>query len=205
MFLFLLRGKPPNTPLTLHRCALQRLIFTFRCAQSKNYAASLDFFIIFYILLYILYYYIYNTKLLGVYYVISINIFICATIIFILLSLLLFYVLCGTLSINYKAKGYIKLKTFKAFYEINPDRWTLYDDCINFHIDGWYEDTYCFHFIDYYRYQLWHYKIKKYDSQLETNKAYAKMIKIIKQDIADFEERNAAETKQKLNEIWKEK
>ena len=31
------------------------------------------------------------------------------------------------------------------------------------------------------------------------------MIKIIKQDIADFEERNAAETKQKLNEIWKEK
>ena len=28
------------------------------------------------------------------------------------------------------------------------------------------------------------------------------MIKIIKQDIADFEERNAAETKQKLNEIW---
>ena len=47
-------------------------------------------------------------------------------------------------------------------------------------------------------------KSKKYDSQLETNKAYAKMIKIIKQDIADFEKRNAAETKQKLNEIWKE-
>lgn len=120
-------------------------------------------------------------------------------------GLIAIYYFEGSLGSNYGAKGYIKLKTLKSFYEINPDRWTLYDDHIKFNISNWSGDAYCFHFIDYYRYKLWYHKIKKYNSQLETNKAYAEMIKIIKQDIADFEKRNAAETKQKLNEIWKEK
>ena len=115
--------------------------------------------------------------------------------IFMLLTVFVWYCLSGTVSANYGTKGYIKLKTLKLFYEINPDRWTLYDDYIKFNINNYSGDAYCFHFIDYYRYKLWHRKIKKYNSQLESNKAYAEMIEIIKQDIADFEERNAAETK----------
>lgn len=106
------------------------------------------------------------------------------------------------------SNGYIKFKSFVSFYNINPDRWELYDDSIVFrnHTSrSFFGDEYCFRFIDYYRYKLWKHKKEKYDTQVKNNQKYQEMIDILKQDIANFEKRNQKETSEKLNEIWKER
>ena len=127
----------------------------------------------------------------------------------VVLSIMFVIWLCdGSEFTFYSSNGYIKFKSFVSFYNINPDRWELYDDSIVFRNHTSYSfsgDKYCFKFIDYYRYKLWKRKKEKYATQVKNNKKYQEMINILKQDIADYEKRNQKEVTEKLNEIWKER
>ena len=68
----------------------------------------------------------------------------------------------------------IKFKSFKNFYELNPDRWRLYDSCvvckttieyITTTIYGDHYDNFFFSFIDFYRYKAWKSHLDKYEQE----------------------------------------
>lgn len=120
--------------------------------------------------------------------------------------LFLFWALEGSKCVNFSAEGYIKFKSFIAFYNVNPDRWELNDSYIRFCRNSYsLGDKYCFKFIDFYRYKLWKREKYKHATSIRSVKKYQEMIDILKQDIADYEKRNQKETSEKLNEIWKER
>lgn len=91
---------------------------------------------------------------------------------------------------------YIKFNSFVSFYNINPDRWRLNDDSVDFVKEKFYCSSdyiyYKFHFIDYYRYIHWHKKlIKQKNLQKEMNDMN-EMIRIVKSDIAKLEAESQA-------------
>ena len=91
---------------------------------------------------------------------------------------------------------YIKFNSFVSFYNINPDRWRLNDDSVDFVKKRSYCSSdyiyYKFHFIDFYRYKHWHKKlIKQKRLQKEMNNMN-EMIRIIKSDIAKLEAESQA-------------
>lgn len=91
----------------------------------------------------------------------------------------------------------IKFKSFKTFYNINRDRWTLHDGYVQCRIDN---DSYVkygrlfstdqsFYFdpIDFLKYKLWIHSKHKCDQQLENAEITAKMLAMVKQDIETIE------------------
>ena len=91
---------------------------------------------------------------------------------------------------------YIKFNSCVSFYNINPDRWILYDNNVGFVKERSYCSSdriyYKFHFIDFYRYKHWHKKLIK-QKRLEKEISYMnEMILIVKKDIAKLEEENQA-------------
>ena len=97
---------------------------------------------------------------------------------------------------------YIRFKTFISFYNINPDRWELDDACVLFKKDEWYDCIrYKFHFIDYYRYRHWYEKIIKQRSLQKEVNDMSEMIRIIKSDIAKFEEENQCQIEKATSNI----
>ena len=107
----------------------------------------------------------------------------------------------------------IKFKTFLTFYEINPNRWELDELYVNCKIPR--ETSYCtlfydkeeFHFsyIDTYRYHLWYKNIEKRKDTQYKDKATARMLAAVKQDVADLEskaQREINEAKSILKGIY---
>lgn len=92
---------------------------------------------------------------------------------------------------------YIKFNSFVSFYNINPDRWSLNDDSVDFVKEiRYYSYSNCiyykFHLIDFYRYKHWHKKLIKQEKLQKEINDMNEMISIIKTDIAKFEEENQA-------------
>lgn len=89
---------------------------------------------------------------------------------------------------------FIKFKSFLSFYNINPDRWSLENDYVEFFKTEYYSYgsaiRYKFNFIDYYRYLHWHKRQKKREKLKKEMDNINKMIQIIKKDIAKLEEEN---------------
>ena len=89
---------------------------------------------------------------------------------------------------------YIKFNSFISFYNINPDRWSLNDDRVDFLQDKHfcYSDYiyYKFHLIDFYRYKHWHKKLIKQEKLQKEINNMNEMIHIVKSDLAKFEEEN---------------
>lgn len=103
-----------------------------------------------------------------------------------LIIMLLPWVFSGTITIN-DADGYLKFNSFLEFYNLNPNRWDLYDGYVKFCKESYYYSSnnikYCFKLIDFYRYKIWKRKKEKYDSKTKQNKKYQEMIDILKKDI----------------------
>lgn len=101
----------------------------------------------------------------------------------------------------------IKFKSFKSFYNINPCKWELHIDYVNYLKPAGYYSydrvKFRFNFIDYYRYRLWKYNLETQKRKAKYYKEYQDVLEEIKKDIAAFEENNAAETEKRLNDIWK--
>ena len=91
---------------------------------------------------------------------------------------------------------YIKFNSFISFYNINPDRWRLNDDSVDFvkkRIYCSYDYIYYkFHFIDFYRYKHWHKKLIKQKRLQKEMNDMNEMIRIVKSDIAKLEAESQA-------------
>lgn len=104
----------------------------------------------------------------------------------------------------------IKFKTFKAFYNINPDRWRLEENSVAFYTSKYYCGwnsistmiSYRFGFIDYYRYRSF-YELIQYN-KLEQDRMRNDQILIeeMKKEIKLYEERCQSEMNKKLQNIW---
>lgn len=82
----------------------------------------------------------------------------------------------------------IKFSSFKKFYAVNPDRWTL-NNC---YVSCYRHDTVGsilthFGFIDFYRYKLWRKQMAKRDLDKKRAKDMAVIIASVKRDIANTE------------------
>ena len=91
---------------------------------------------------------------------------------------------------------YIKFNSFVSFYNINPDRWRLDDDSVDFVKERFYCSSdyiyYKFHFIDFYRYKHWHKKLIKQKRLQKEIHNMNEMIRIINSDIAKLEAESQA-------------
>ena len=91
---------------------------------------------------------------------------------------------------------YIKFNSFISFYNINPDRWRLNDDSVDFVKEKFYCYSdyiyYKFHFIDFYRYKHWHKKLIKQKKLQKEMNDMNEMIRIVKSDIAKLEAESQA-------------
>ena len=89
---------------------------------------------------------------------------------------------------------YIKFSSFVSFYNINPDRWSLNDDSVDFvkerHFCYSNYIYYKFYLIDFYGYKHWHKKIIKQEKLQKEMNNMNEMIRIVKSDLAKFEEGN---------------
>ena len=102
----------------------------------------------------------------------------------------------------------IKFKTFKRFYEINPERWNLYYGIVTCRLG---DNTYTrlkFGFVDYLRYLLWHAARNRYDTKKGQVESMAKVIAVVKEDIKNLEifaEQQVNEGVDMINDILQEK
>lgn len=92
----------------------------------------------------------------------------------------------------------IKFKSFKTFYELNPDRWDLYDDHIackvidhNGACKGLLTHKELFRFgpIDFLKYKSWMWHQERHENKLNNAEVTARMIASIKYDIETIEQR----------------
>lgn len=91
--------------------------------------------------------------------------------------------------IGYETNGVkIKFKSFKKFYEINPDRWDLCYGYVRCNTGKMfiYEDFH-FGFIDFIKYKLWYKMLERNQNKRREAESISRMITAVKQDIANTE------------------
>ena len=107
---------------------------------------------------------------------------------------ILFILLINWLTCRPNDAIYIKFNSFISFYNINPDRWSLNDGSVDFIKEKQFCYSnyiyYKFHLIDFYRYKHWHKKIIKQKKLQKEMNNMNEMIRIVKSDLAKFEEEN---------------
>lgn len=127
----------------------------------------------------------------------------------ILLSAILVSIACWADSIGNTPK--IKFKSFKNFYELNPDRWRLHDDTVGCKIDfksmGNFnicinDDKFHFGFIDFYRYKLWKNNLDKRKENKRKAQITASMVAAVKQDIASNEQKAQQYQDEAVQTLW---
>lgn len=105
----------------------------------------------------------------------------------------------------------IKFKSFKNFYELNPDRWKLYDSHVackteSEHIvRSIYRECYDdlkFGFIDSCRYKYWKHSLDKRKQEKYNTQVTARMIAAVKQDIAASEEKAQKYQNEAAQTLW---
>ena len=94
----------------------------------------------------------------------------------------------------------IKFEAFKKFYSINPDRWTLYESFVECKIVNeeksayrglfytYDSEAFYFSFFDYKRYKRFRKQLAKDKLNAEHMESTAKMIGMVKKDIANMED-----------------
>ena len=125
------------------------------------------------------------------------------------LSAILILIACWVDSIGSTPK--IKFKSFKNFYELNPDRWRLHDDTVVCKIDFKSirnfnicinDDKFHFGFIDFYRYKLWKNNLGKRKENKLKAQITARMIAAVKQDIAASEQQANKYQDEAVQTLW---
>ena len=98
----------------------------------------------------------------------------------------------------------IKFRTFKALYNINPKRWSLYSDYVRWHSPKFpfLSQTYKFRYFGFLQYLIWKHSQNKRKKDKHIAEQYAQLIQIAKEDIALFEEANKKSVSDSLNAIW---
>lgn len=112
----------------------------------------------------------------------------------ILIGFTLVYMFIYWLDNRPKHAIYIKFKTFMSFYNVSPERWKLNDNKVSFvkAVWGYGEDYICykFHFLDFYKYKLWHRQLIKQEKIKKEVKEMLEMTRIIREDANKLEEKS---------------
>ena len=103
----------------------------------------------------------------------------------------------------YGCKNKIKFKSFKSFYDVNPQRWNLYDSYVGCkQEDVWKHDIqFKFGFFDYFKYKRFYKNHEKMQKNMASNKDYARMIELVKSDIAALESQAKSEFTKGINDF----
>lgn len=125
----------------------------------------------------------------------------------IVLTIMLGIVLCACVlisTITYfeeKNGAKLKFKAFKSFYNINPDRWDLYDGSVK--CKGTSNSKEYFHFglIDYIKYKFWRRNLGKRKVEEQHAESIARMIDAVKQDVKRMDLMSQSELEQAKKEI----
>ena len=123
-----------------------------------------------------------------------------------LLCIYLGYLFCMTTLLydwdNY-SRDYIrmKFKTFLSFYAINPDRWRLYCDCIEYCPNN---TSFGFNLIDWVRYKIWKRRLNKWRTKQEHLKKYQSTLELIKKDLEKFTRENDEMMKRETEKYQKQ-
>lgn len=99
---------------------------------------------------------------------------------------------------TYACVGKIKFESFKAFYAMNPEQWSLWDGYVEYTkytYNGPFYDNYIsgrlgFNQIDALKYQHWHKKLDKQKEQENTNNQFKEILNALQDDINMYKERN---------------
>ena len=137
--------------------------------------------------------------------------FVIALIIFIgILVVLSFCVSMIYLIIEYfteKCGAKLKFKSFKRFYNINPDRWDLDDASVackcKCNTNSWNVTKEYFYFgiVDHIRYKFWKRNLDKRDKEKAHAQSTARMINSVREDIQKIELLGQQELEQAKKEI----
>lgn len=98
----------------------------------------------------------------------------------------------------YGCSGKISFESFKAFYAMNPELWTLWDGYVEYykyHFNGILVDTRVsgrlgFNQIDAVKYQIWRKKLEKQKDQERMTESYKEILNALQDDINTYKERN---------------
>lgn len=98
----------------------------------------------------------------------------------------------------YGCSGKINFKSFKAFYAMNPELWTLCDGYVEYtkyQDNGTLFETRVsgrlgFNQIDAIKYQIWRKKLEKQKEQEYMNNNYQELLNAFQDDINAYKERN---------------
>ena len=96
---------------------------------------------------------------------------------------LIFIIMVANWSTTTVGDAKIKFKKFKEFYDLNPNRWTLYEDWVFCHTGTCHIDSFHFGLIDYYRYQIWLRTNKQAEERDDKKMAIERMLKAVEQDM----------------------
>ena len=81
----------------------------------------------------------------------------------------------------------IKFKSFVKFYDVNPNRWNLYDEYIECRIDdkswNYSVESFSFGFIDFWRYKFWLKMQKRAERNKQHTESTSRMIAAVRRDI----------------------
>jgi hypothetical protein len=127
--------------------------------------------------------------------------FVIALIIFLGLVLLVCVLISTITYFEEKNGAKLKFKAFKSFYNINPDRWDLYDGSVK--CKGTINSKEYFHFglIDYIKYKFWRRNLDKRKAERKHAESTARMIDAVKQDIKCMDLLSQSELEQAKKEI----
>ena len=107
-----------------------------------------------------------------------------ATLIIMSCIVLLFCIIISTITYFENTGGAkLKFKTFKSFYNINPDRWDLYDGSVICKDKDYRKQYFHFGLIDYIKYKFWRRNLDKHEKEKEEAESIARMIDTVKEDI----------------------
>lgn len=99
----------------------------------------------------------------------------------------------------------IKYKSFKTFYNLNPDRWELhcgYVWCRTINKNGSYgKEIFRFGFIDYIRYYFWMLGAEKRKNEMDNSEAIARMLASVKYDIEKTERQAKKHSNQAIDDL----
>lgn len=96
----------------------------------------------------------------------------------------------------------IKFRSFESFYNVNPKRWTLKNGYVVCNDPrSCFGTKFTFNYIDYKRYKRFIRNIEKNNKNIQSNKNYARMIELVKSDIAKIEAQSASELETSVKTI----
>lgn len=116
-------------------------------------------------------------------------------ILIILLGLLFICALLLCLAIWRENRGpfpRIKLKDFKKFYALNPERWDIVHDYVGCNTSGVEYEYFSFGFIDYMKYLSWKDELEANEKTKASMESIQRMLDAVKEDIAKAKEQEEA-------------